>query len=85
MSKVDYNALAPFIVENVGGKENIVSLTHCVTRLRFRLKDESKANTTALKEKNGILDVIQKTPIRTKVSLICLCQRFPEFLLHCLV
>ena len=60
MSKVDYNALAPFIVENVGGKENIVSLTHCVTRLRFRLKDESKANTTALKEKNGILDVIQK-------------------------
>ena len=60
MAKVDYNALAPFIVENVGGKENIVSLTHCVTRLRFRLKDESKANTTALKEKNGILDVIQK-------------------------
>lgn len=51
MAKVDYNALAPFIVENVGGKENIVSLTHCVTRLRFRLKDESKANTTALKEK----------------------------------
>lgn len=32
MAKVDYNALAPFIVENVGGKENIVSLTHCVTR-----------------------------------------------------
>ncbi len=60
MAKVDYNALAPFIVENVGGKENIVSLTHCVTRLRFRLKDESKTNTTALKEKNGILDVIQK-------------------------
>ena len=60
MAKIDYNALAPFIVENVGGKKNIVSLTHCVTRLRFRLKDESKANTTALKEKNGILDVIQK-------------------------
>ena len=60
MAKVDYNALAPFIVENVGGKENIVSLTKCFTRLRFRLKDESKANTTALKEKNGILDVIQK-------------------------
>ena len=52
MAKVDYNALAPFIVENVGGKENIVSLTHCVTRLRFRLKDESKASTTALKVKN---------------------------------
>lgn len=59
MAKIDYNALAPFIVENVGGKKNIVSLTHCVTRLRFRLKDESKANTTALKEKRDP-DVIQK-------------------------
>ena len=42
MSK--YENLAKEILENVGGKENINSLTHCVTRLRFRLKDESKAN-----------------------------------------
>ena len=30
-------------VQNVGGKSNIVSLTHCMTRLRFKLQDESKA------------------------------------------
>lgn len=60
MAKVDYNALAPFIVDKVGGKDNIISLTHCVTRLRFRLKDEGKADTAALKGQNGILDVIQK-------------------------
>ena len=39
-----YEKLAKDIIENVGGKGNINSLTHCVTRLRFKLKDESKAN-----------------------------------------
>ena len=32
------------IIQNVGGKDNISLLTHCVTRLRFVLKDESKIN-----------------------------------------
>ena len=36
-----YEALAKDIVANVGGKENILSLTNCITRLRFKLKDES--------------------------------------------
>lgn len=36
-----YTNLAKDIVTNVGGKENIVSLKHCITRLRFKLKDES--------------------------------------------
>lgn len=60
MAKVDYSALAPFIVDKVGGKDNIISLSHCVTRLRFRLKDEGKADTAALKDRSGVLDVIQK-------------------------
>lgn len=38
------------IIECVGGKENISMLTHCVTRLRFVLKDESKIQEDALKE-----------------------------------
>lgn len=38
-----YDGLARIIVQNVGGKGNIKSLTHCFTRLRFVLKDESKA------------------------------------------
>ena len=54
-----YDALARIIVQNVGGKGNIVSLTHCVTRLRFKLQDESKANTDVLESTDGVLKVIQ--------------------------
>ena len=60
MAKKDYNALAKFVLENVGGKDNVVSLRHCVTRLRFKLKDEGKANTEALKNYEWVIDVIQK-------------------------
>lgn len=57
MSK--YENLAKEILENVGGKENINSLTHCVTRLRFCLKDESKANDEALKNNPGVVTVMK--------------------------
>lgn len=57
MSK--YENLAKEILENVGGKENINSLTHCVTRLRFRLKDESKANDEALKNNPDVVTVMK--------------------------
>lgn len=54
-----YENLAKDIIKNVGGKENINSLTHCMTRLRFKLKDESKTNTEVLKNMNGVITVIQ--------------------------
>ena len=54
-----YDGLARIIIQNVGGKSNIVSLTHCVTRLRFKLKDESKAQTDVLMDTEGIVTVIQ--------------------------
>ena len=54
-----YDGLSRIIIQNVGGKENIQSLTHCVTRLRFKLKDESKANTDVLKSTDGVVTVIQ--------------------------
>lgn len=54
-----YDGLARIIIQNVGGKENIESLTHCITRLRFKLKDESAANTEVLKETEGVVTVIQ--------------------------
>lgn len=54
-----YDGLSRIIIQNVGGKSNIVGLTHCVTRLRFKLKDESKAQTDILKETDGIVTVIQ--------------------------
>lgn len=52
-----YNELAKAIIENVGGKENIQSLTHCITRLRFQLKDESKANDEVLKKMDGVITI----------------------------
>ncbi|MBP2659237.1 MAG: system, beta-glucoside-specific subunit, partial [Firmicutes bacterium] len=42
MAKKNYDDLARQIVENVGGVNNISDLYHCVTRLRFLLKDDSK-------------------------------------------
>lgn len=54
-----YDGLARIIIQNVGGRDNIISLEHCITRLRLRLKDESKANTEVLKGTDGIVTVIQ--------------------------
>lgn len=45
-----YEQLAADIIKNVGGKSNIISLIHCITRLRFRLQDESKAEDDTLKK-----------------------------------
>lgn len=54
-----YEKLAKDIIKNVGGKENVNSLTHCITRLRFKLKDESKANTEVLKNMDGVVTVVK--------------------------
>ena len=54
-----YDGLARIILQNVGGKENINDVFHCVTRLRFRLKDESKAQTDVLETVDDIIQVIQ--------------------------
>ena len=54
-----YENLAKEIIKNVGGQENVNSLTHCVTRLRFKLKDEKKANTDVLKNMDGVVTVVQ--------------------------
>lgn len=54
-----YDELAQNIVREVGGKENVNSLTNCITRLRFKLKDESKANTEVLKNMDGVVTVMQ--------------------------
>ena len=55
----DYNQLAKEIVAKVGGEENVISLTHCVTRLRFKLKDEAKADTDGLSKTKGVIKVLQ--------------------------
>ncbi len=54
-----YRELSENIILNVGGKENIDEITHCLTRLRFLLKDESKANMEILKNTEGIATIIK--------------------------
>ncbi len=57
---MDYKKLAQQILEYVGGKDNVTGLTHCATRLRFNLKDESKADTKAIQALSGISGVVSK-------------------------
>lgn len=54
-----YDGLARIIIQNVGGKSNIISVAHCITRLRFKLEDESKANKEVLESTDGVIKVMQ--------------------------
>ena len=54
-----YESLAKSIIANVGGKDNITAIAHCVTRLRFTLKDEAKANDEVLKNMDGVVTVMK--------------------------
>lgn len=55
----NYDALAKTIIKDVGGKDNVISVVHCTTRLRFKLKDEKKANDDALKDTDGVVTVVK--------------------------
>ncbi|WP_326975203.1 PTS transporter subunit EIIC [Caproicibacter sp. BJN0012] len=52
---MDYIKIANEIVEAVGGSGNVLSVTHCMTRLRFTLKDKNLANVEAIKKIEGVL------------------------------
>ena len=54
------NQLAKSIIDNVGGIDNVSGLTHCATRLRFNLKDDSKANADDLKDLSKVVGVVNQ-------------------------
>ncbi len=54
-----YSELATAVINNVGGKENVKSLRHCITRLRFVLKDESIANDEIIKSMKGTIGLVK--------------------------
>ena len=56
---MQYQALADEILEGVGGKKNIISVMHCATRLRFKLRESKRADTTTLKDNPGIIMVVE--------------------------
>ena len=53
-----YDGLARCIIQNVGGKGNVINVVHCATRLRFQLKDEGKVNDEVLESLDGVIKVI---------------------------
>lgn len=59
MGTVDCRSLAEGIVREVGGEANIASATHCATRLRLKLRDESKADKAAIEKLPGVITVMQ--------------------------
>ncbi|MBR0247813.1 MAG: PTS glucose transporter subunit IIA [Synergistaceae bacterium] len=60
-AKLDYEQTAYDIVMSVGGPENIKVVAHCMTRIRFLLKDPKKANTSDVKAVPGVLGVFDAT------------------------
>ena len=57
---MDYKKLAERILEKLGGKENVESVVHCMTRLRFVLKDESQVDDEQVKKIKGVIGVMKK-------------------------
>lgn len=56
---MEYHTLAQDILSHIGGRENIVSLVHCATRLRFKLKDHHKTDAEGLKKNPGVIMVVE--------------------------
>lgn len=57
---MDFKLAAKEILENVGGPDNLANMTHCATRLRLTLKDPSKVNDEAVKQIDGVVNVVSK-------------------------
>ncbi|MCD5003073.1 PTS transporter subunit EIIC [Enterococcus saccharolyticus] len=58
---MNYQQTAEDILKSVGGKENVEMLTHCATRLRFTLVDESKLDLSQAKAIDGVIDAVKST------------------------
>lgn len=55
----DNKKIAERVLDAVGGKLNVIDVTHCMTRLRFRLKDELIANDDEIKKIDGVMGVVR--------------------------
>ena len=57
MAKKNYDQLSKDIVKYIGGEENVISLFHCATRLRFKVKDEAGVDKKRLEQLKGVITV----------------------------
>ena len=58
MAKKNYDQLSKDIVKYIGGEENVISLFHCATRLRYKVKDEAGVDKKRLEQLKGVITVI---------------------------
>lgn len=58
---MDYTKVGKQILERLGGKDNVVNLVHCMTRLRFTLKDESIVDDELVKKTKGVMGIMKKS------------------------
>ena len=80
-----YDETVKGIIDGVGGVDNIAALNHCVTRLRFNLVDESKANKEQIEKQKGVISIIQsggqyQVVIGQKVGEVfdAIIEKYPE-------
>ncbi len=57
---MDYSVTAKELIKKLGGEKNVDSLTHCMTRLRFVLKDESGIDDKAVENIPGVMGIMKK-------------------------
>lgn len=78
-AKLDYEQIAYDVVMAVGGPENINAVAHCMTRIRFLLKDPKKANTTDVKAIGGVLGVFDATATSGEYMVILGANLLPVY------
>ena len=59
----NYAALARSVIAALGGVDNISAVTHCMTRLRFVIKDDQLIDSPTLKTISGVLGVVRRQPV----------------------
>lgn len=77
-----YQKLMDDILTNIGGKENIMSAAHCMTRLRLTLKDQGKVKEAELKRTDGVMGLVNngtQTQIVIGPSVASLYKEFIEY------
>ena len=63
------DSLPSQIISAIGGPDNVKSLTHCATRLRFELVDGGKVNQNELQHMKGVLGAVPQSGDRYQVVI----------------
>ena len=73
---MNYEELVGNILERVGTRENVTSVTNCMTRLRIKVKDDQKIDAEALKQVKGVLGIVQDRKNYIEASAVKCAERW---------